>query len=143
MTWTKPRPFVDADMKPFYDGLKEHRFLIMQCQECGAYYWPAAYCRFHENENKPDMGDMKWVEASGRATVATFNIHYTAFNPAFKDDIPYVFAMVQLDEGPMFGSTIEEVEPTAVFVGMRCSVMYDDVDDLGMTLPRLRPLPTP
>lgn len=140
MAWKKPIPFVDADIKPFYDGLKEHKFKIMQCQTCDAFYWPAAYCRNHPN--KPNMSEMEWVEVSGLGTVATFNIHYTAFNPAFKDDVPYVFALVQLDEGPMFGSTIEQVDPIQVHVGMRCEVIFDDVEDLGMTLPRLRPVPT-
>jgi uncharacterized OB-fold protein len=140
VVWNKPIPFVDADIKPFYDGLKEHKFLLHQCQTCQAYYWPAAYCRNHANQ--PNMSEMKWVESSGLGTVATFNIHYTAFNPAFRDDVPYVFAMVQLDEGPMFGSTIEDVDPKDVSVGMRCAVMYDDIADLDMTLPRLRPAPS-
>jgi uncharacterized protein len=136
--WKKPVPYIDADIKPFYDGLKEHKFKIMRCTTCGAYYWPAAYCRNHAN--KPNMSEMEWVEVSGLGTVATFNIHYTAFNPAFKDDIPYVFALVQLDEGPMFGSTVENVSAESVHVGMRCRVIFDDVDDLQMTLPRLEPL---
>jgi uncharacterized OB-fold protein len=137
VAWTKPVPYVDADIEPFYDGLREHKFLLLQCQTCQTYYWPAAYCRNHPN--KPYMSEMQWVPTSGRGTVATFNIHYTAFNPAFKDDVPYVFAMVQLDEGPMFGSTIEECDPKDVFVGMSCEVIYDDQEELGFTLPRLRP----
>ncbi len=137
MPWNKPVPYVDADIKPFYDGLKEHKFLLFRCTKCGAWYWPAAYCRFHENE--PFMGEMAWTEASGRGTVATYNVSYTAFHPGFKDDIPFVFAMVQLEEGPMFGSTIEDCKPEDVYVGMPVEVCYDDVEDLGLTLPRLRP----
>lgn len=135
--WNKPVPFVDADIEPFYDGLREHRFLLFRCTTCGAWYWPAAYCRFHAN--KPFMEEMEWTEASGRGTVATFNIVYTAFHPGFRDEVPYVFAMVQLEEGPMFGTTIVGCQPEEVHVGMEVEVVYDDVEDLGLTLPRLRP----
>ena len=139
MPWNKlkPVPHVDQDIKPFYDGLKQHRFLLFRCTTCGAWYWPAAYCRLHPN--KPYMQEMEWTEASGRGTVATYNVHYTAFNPGFKDEVPYIFAMVQLDEGPMFGSTLEQCRPEDVYVGMPVEVCYEDVEELDLTLPRLRP----
>ena len=87
------------------------------------------------------MGEMEWASASGKGKVATFNIHYTAFNPAFKDDIPYAFALVQLAEGPMFGTSIVGCRPEEVYVGMDVEVCYDDdPEDLGLTLPRLRPV---
>jgi uncharacterized OB-fold protein len=136
--WNKPVPEIDADIKPFFDGLREHRFLLFRCTTCGAWYWPAAYCRFHPN--KPYMQEMEWTEASGRGTVATFNIMYTAFHPGFRDEVPFAFAMVQLDEGPMTGSTIVDCRPEEVYVGMPVEVVYDDVEELELTLPRFRPL---
>jgi uncharacterized OB-fold protein len=138
VAWNKPVPEIDADIKPFYDGLREHKFLLFRCTTCGAWYWPAAYCRFHPN--KPFMAEMEWTESSGRGTVATFNIIYTSFHPGFKDEVPFAFAMVQLDEGPMTGSTIVECRPEAVYVGMPVEVVYDDVEELGLTLPRFRPV---
>jgi uncharacterized protein len=137
MAWNKPLPDVDADIKPFFDGLREHKFKLFRCTTCGAWYWPAAYCRFHAN--KPFMQEMEWTEASGRGTVATFNIINTAFQPGFKDEVPFAFVMVQLDEGPMTGSTMVECRPEDVYVGMPVEVVYDDVDELDITFPRFRP----
>ena len=62
--FTKPLPNVDLDNQPFWDGLREHKFLLFKCTTCGAYYWPKAYCRFHDNE--PFMGNLEWAEASGK-----------------------------------------------------------------------------
>ena len=141
MAWNKfkPRPFVDADMKGFWDGLKEHKFKLFRCTTCGAWYWPAAYCRLHEN--KPFMEEMEWTESSGRGIVATFNIIRTAFNPGFRDEVPFAFCMVQMEEGPMFGSTMTECDPDKIYVGMPVEVCYEDVGELELTLPRLRPRP--
>jgi uncharacterized OB-fold protein len=85
------------------------------------------------------MEEMVWARASGRGTVAAYNVHYRAFVPEFKDDLPYVFALAQLEEGPMFGTTIQDVDPKNVYVGMPVRISYDDrVEDLGVVLPRFR-----
>ena len=57
MEYKKPLPKPDADMLPFWDAINKRDFKLFRCQECGAWYWPAAYCRFHEN--KPYLGSLK------------------------------------------------------------------------------------
>jgi hypothetical protein len=49
--FTKPLLNIDLDNQPFWEGLREHKFLLFRCMTCGAYYWPKAYCRFHDNES--------------------------------------------------------------------------------------------
>ncbi len=67
MAWNKPVPVIEKVMKPFWAGLKSHRFLLMKCDECGAWYWPATYCRNHRN--KPFFGSLSWTDASGHGKV--------------------------------------------------------------------------
>ena len=134
----RPIPALDPAMKPFLDGLKEHRFLLVRCTKCGAWYWPAAYCRFHENE--PYMGEMEWTEASGRGAVYTFNRHYTAFHPGFRDMVPFVYAMVKLDEGPLIGTNIVGCAPEEVEVGLPVEVQFSDIPGRDVTLPVFRPV---
>ena len=62
--WTKPRPNIDHDNAPFWDGLRRHKFLLWRCRTCGASYWPKAYCRNHDNE--PFAANMEWAETTGR-----------------------------------------------------------------------------
>ena len=135
--YKKPGPSLDDDIKPFWDACKEHKFKLFRCKVCGAWYFPVAFCRNHKN--KPFFGNMEWAEASGRGKVFAFNIHNVAFDPAFKDDIPYVYALVELEEGPIFGSNVIGCDPKEVKVGMPVGVVFEDVGE-EYTLPKFRPI---
>lgn len=136
-TWNKPLPSLDEDIEPFWHGLKRHEFLLFRCKKCGEWYWPAAFCRFHENE--PLFGNMEWTKASGKGKVFVFNIHYRAFHPSFSEDIPYVYALIELDEGPMFGTQIVGCPPEDVKIGMPVEVVYKDITE-EFTLPYFQPI---
>ena len=133
MTAQRPTPGYTEEMKPFWDAVSEKRFKLMRCQTCQEWYWPAAYCRHHSNE--PFFGNMRWEEASGKGTVFAFNIHRRAFHPAF--EAPYVYALIELEEGPMFGANIVDVPVEQVFVGMPVALKFEAYDDL--VLPQFRP----
>ncbi len=130
---SRPKPHMTEEMKPFWDAVSEKRFKLMRCQKCQEWYWPAAYCRKHENE--PFFGNMRWEEASGKGKVFAFNIHRRAFNPAF--DTPYVYALIELDEGPMFGANIVNVAVEDVSINMPVEVTFETYDDI--ILPQFAP----
>lgn len=134
--YNKPLPAPDMDMVPFWDGVKRHEFLLFRCKKCGAWYWPPAFCRNHDNE--PFFGNMEWTKASGKGKVFAFNIHYVAFEPSFKDDVPYVYSLIALDEGPMFGTNIVGCDPQEVKIGMPVEVVFEDITE-EWTLPKFRP----
>ncbi len=141
MSWNKPLPNVDLDIEPFWEGLKRHELLVFRCKRCAASYWPVAYCRSCPPE--PFYGNMEWAPASGKGTVFAFNVHRTAFHPAFNDDIPYVYALITLDEGPNFGTNVIGCAPEDVRIGMRVEVVYEDVEpDQGapFTLAKFKPI---
>ena len=135
--YKKPLPNVDHDIKPFWDALKEHKFKLFRCKECGAWYWPVACCQNHANQ--AFYGNMEWVEASGRGKVFAFNIHRIAFDPAFQDDIPYVYALIELEEGPIFGSNVIGIDADEVKIGMPVEVVYEDITE-AYTLPKFKPI---
>ena len=137
MQYVKPMPSLDPDIAPFWQAAKKHEFVLMRCKKCGAWYFPAAYCRFHDNE--PLFGNMEWTQASGKGKVFAFNITYRAFNPAFAKDIPYVFALIELDEGPIFGTNVIGCAPEAVKIGMPVEVVFDDISE-EFALPKFKPI---
>ena len=58
--------------------------------------------------------------------------------PAFEDDLPYVVAYVELEEGPLFctnivGCAIDDVEN-----GMEVEVTFDRIDG-ELSVPKFRP----
>ena len=59
-------------------------------------------------------------------------------NPAFNDDVPYLYAIVQLDEGPRIVTNVVDIDPEQAEIGMRLKVRFDDVTD-DVTLPKFAP----
>jgi len=135
-TYRKPLPNIDYDIKPFWDAVKRHEFRLFRCKVCGAWYFPVTCCLHHENE--PFFGNMEWAIASGRGKVFAFNIHYVAFDPVFAEDIPYVYALIELEEGPIIGSNIIGCPPEEVKIGMPVEVVFEDITE-EYTLPKFRP----
>lgn len=134
--YAKPLPNVDADSRPQWDGFKQRKLLLFRCRRCGAWYWPKSFCRVCENE--PFFGNLEWAEASGRGKVFVFNVHRTAFHPGFAKDVPYVYALVELEEGPLFGANVVGCDPEEVHIGMPVEIVYEDITP-EWTLPRFRP----
>ncbi len=135
--YERPWPNVDHDNEGFWEGLRNHRLLLWQCRQCGAWYWPRAFCQKHENE--PWAENIQLAEASGRGKVFAFNIHHWSFHPGFKDLIPYVYALVELEEGPLLSSMLVDIDPPAMKVGMRVEIVYEDHPNEGFTLPLFKP----
>jgi hypothetical protein len=57
----------------------------------------------------------------------------------FADDVPYVLAIIELDEGWRMTSNVINIDPKDVTVGMRVEVVFDDVTP-EFTLPKFQPV---
>ena len=64
-------------------------------------------------------GPVEWVEASGRGTVYSFTVIRQNYSRPFRDWIPYVVALVDLEEGPRVMTNIVGCEPDASASGWR------------------------
>ena len=71
---------------------------------------------------------MQPVPAKGTGTLYTYSTVYVNDLPPFKERLPYVAAIVELDEGPRLMTTIEGVEPGQLQVGMAVTAMFRPVD---------------
>lgn len=96
-------PSLTETTAPFWEGLERGELLVFQCRDCRTSYWPYAACR--ECENEPYLANMRWVAASGGARILSFNLHEVALSPNFP--APYVYALLELDEGPVIMGNIE------------------------------------
>lgn len=130
-------PNIDEEHKPFWNALRQHKFMLWTCKKCGARYWPVSFCRKHENDAL--FANMGWAEASGKGKVFVFNIHCVPFTAEFKDQVPYVYALVELEEGPLFSTNIVGCKPEDVKIGMPVEVVFDD-KPAGFTLPKFKPV---
>jgi hypothetical protein len=78
----------------YFDALLEGKVLGLKCNDCGAYTCPPkAVC---DNCNSRNL---EKAELSGKGRIMSFTTTYIA--PAGYDkEVPYVVAMVELEEGP-------------------------------------------
>ena len=129
--YDKPFPNPSEDSEIYWNGCKEHKFLIQKCKDCGAYNFPPGFCKNCMSMNS------EWVEASGKGRVFSWVIFHQAFHKAFKNDIPYAVAEIQLEEGPLILSNLVNCKPEEIKEGMEVEVVFDDADD-GFALPKFR-----
>ena len=136
--WKKSFPNVDHDNEAFFAGLKKHELLLWRCTKCKSWYWPVCYCRRCDNE--PFAGQMHWEKSSGRGKIFAFNRHHMAFHPAFQAEIPYIYALIELDEGPLISSTLvgDKLPKDVYDIGQRVEIVYEDHPNEDFTLPRFR-----
>jgi len=134
--YTKPLPTPDPVTAPFWESVKAHAMQIQRCASCGRFiFYPRAICPNCMSD------DLVWTPVSGRGVVHAFTIPHRHPNPAFGTDVPYVVALIELEEGARMLANLVDVAPTpeTLQVGMPVEVAYDDVTDT-VTLPRFRPI---
>jgi hypothetical protein len=81
-----------------------------------------------------------WQPASGRGKVFSYTIVHQAAHPDFADRIPYIAALVELEEGPRMVADILDVAPEDVSIGMPVRVRFVEVA-ARIKLPQFAPCP--
>jgi len=80
--------------------------------------------------------DSEWVEAKGKGKVYSWTVAVQQFHPAF--EVPYIVAIVELEEGVRIITNILECQPAELYVGMPVVVVFEDVTE-QITLPKFKP----
>ncbi len=131
--YKKPLPRIDEESKGFWEACQRHQLYVQQCRSCGALrYYPRALCPACLSS------DTQWVLSSGRGTVYTYTVTYQNQAPGFRDELPYVLAYVELEEGVRVLTNIVGCAVEDVRIGMPVEVTFDDVSS-AITLPKFKP----
>ena len=95
---------------------------------------------FYPREQCPTCfsSTLEWAPVSGRGRVYAYTIVSQPADRAFEGDAPYVYAIVQLDEGVRMPTNIIGIAPEDVQVDMPVTVVFDDVS-AEWTLPKFTP----
>ena len=114
-------PTIDAASAPYWAAARQGQLLISECAACGrVHHYPRPFCPFCWSE------DVRPVQASGAGTLYTYSTVYVNDLAPFKERLPYVAAIVELDEGPRM-TTNMTVPQEQLKVGMPVTVVFDDV----------------
>ena len=126
-------PVMDAESAPFWAGTKQHKLLIRHCNACGrSHFYPRHSCPHCWSDN------CEWRPSSGRGRIYSYTvIHHNDVLP-FKERLPYIVALIDLEEGVRVTTNIVEGTPEVMHVGMPVEVVYEHVSD-EVTLPQFRP----
>lgn len=129
----KPVPVADDVSRPFWDGCKAHKLLIQKCRDCGTpRFPPSAVCA------KCQSSETEWVEVSGRGTVYSWIVVvHPVPREVYGDEVPYVVALIDLEEGVRMVSNIVGCDPHAVTDGMPVEVTF--VAEGDTVLPKFQP----
>ena len=120
------RPSRDAaiDSQGYWDGLKFGQFLVQRCTGCGLLrHYPQPMC------SACHALTSEWVGVSGRATVRSWTVCHHAFLPSFKDALPYVLALAELEEGVRVNLPLVGLAADRLRVGLPIKLRIVTIDD--------------
>jgi uncharacterized OB-fold protein len=127
----RPLPWPNPTTQPFFDAAAQGRLDLQRCPRDGFFFYPRSRC--------PEClgDDWEWQTVSGRGEVVAVTVDRLGHDPALRADVPYVVAIVALEEGPRMPARIVECEEDALRVGLEVEACFETIDDV--TLVRFRP----
>jgi uncharacterized OB-fold protein len=130
----KPIPTPSVETRPYWSNLRERRLTLPKCNACGHFWFPpSVLCPNCHSD------DYSWADASGRGTVFSYVVFHRVYHPGFADEVPYVVAIIELEEGPRILSNVVGIEPDCVFCEMPVQVQYVDISS-ETTIPKFIPV---
>jgi uncharacterized OB-fold protein len=132
--YNKPLPYLDPESRPFWEGAKAHKLLLVQCRSCKTHRFPpTTFCA------KCSSDAYDWVEAKGTGKVFSWIVvRHPVPKEVYAAEVPYIVALIALDEGVRMTSNIIDCKPEDVTADMRVSVTFRDVTP-EITLPAFTP----
>lgn len=130
----KPSPVVQPWAQTFWDAAKQQRLVLQHCQDCDqTIHYPRIEC--------PHCGSQRldWRDSSGRGTVYSFTVVHSNAPSAFVADLPYVVAVIRLQEGVQMLSNIVQCDPAQLQCDQAVEVVFESLNET-FTLPKFRPL---
>ena len=130
----KPRPDLnDTAATPYWEAAARHELVMRCCDTCKMVFFPP-------RELCPGCwsSELSWQTMGGRGTVWTFTeVHVAFYDDTWADDVPYVVAVIELEEGPRLLANIVEPDIASLAIGDRVEAIFEDRSE-GVTLPVFR-----
>lgn len=131
-TPARPRPRIDTVSRGFWDNTRAGKLSVQKCDVCGHLHFPGSpVCPRCLSEVQ------SWTEVSGRGTLLSWVRFHRAYWDGFRAELPYLVALVGLEEGPMLMTNIVDAPPEGLTIGASVTAVFEQVDD-QLTLPKFR-----
>ena len=131
--YLKPIPAPDEVSKTFWQGCQREELLLQRCNDCGRFqFYPRPLCVNCMSRS------LEWVRSSGKGAVYSFTVTHQTTTPGFAQELPYVFAIVELTEGVRLTTNIVGCPPEQVYIGMPVVVVFEPISP-EISLPKFVP----
>jgi uncharacterized OB-fold protein len=119
------RPASSKDTRFFWDGVNAHELRIQKRAD-GTLQHPPVPALWLDGD-----AETEYQVASGKGTVFSFVVHHAPKVPG--RTLPFVIALVELEEGVRMLGELRNVDPATVEIGMPVRAMYIDfpANDVG------------
>ena len=111
----------DERTAEYFAGAARGELVLPRCDPCNRFVW-------YPEEKCPhcDARSFTWTRVSGRGRVFTWTVVRRAFLPAFEEMVPFVTALVSLEEDPAVRivSYIVDCEPEALAADLPVEAVF-------------------
>jgi uncharacterized OB-fold protein len=119
------RPFLPTTpaSDPYWSFLQQGELRVQKCTTCEQLvFYPRDIC--------PHCSGLEftWERLSGQGMVYSFTVIRRPLLPEFAAIAPYVYAIIEMEEGIRLASTIIDCPVEDVFVGMPVVAVYNEED---------------
>jgi uncharacterized OB-fold protein len=137
-----PLPDLDDERTAeYFAGAARGELVIPRCDACGRFCWyPEARCP------GCDGAAFTWTPVGGRGRIFTWAVVRRAFLPAFEEMVPFVTALVALDDDPAVRivTYVVDCDPDSIAPDQPVEVVFRElrfptVPDRSVTVPMFVP----
>ncbi len=120
----RPAPIPDAESAAFWAGTVDGTLLVQECSVCGQrqLYGRSLCTNCH-------AAALTWVPTNGMGTIYSRTIIRQNPSRSFRPMIPFVVALIDLDDGPRLMSNVIGTPAEDVHIGDRVRVLFEKVSD--------------
>ena len=114
--------------RPFWDAAAHGRLAIQRCADCRHYnHPPRPTCDACLSTN------LNFEDVSGLGAIWSFTVMHQKSVAGFEDAVPYLTALVELDEQPLLllVTNLPGANPATLEVGDRVHVVFEPMDPLS------------
>ncbi len=117
------------ETQAYWDACRDGRLTFQRCRDCGrAQFYPRAICSHCQS------AQLRVEVSAGKGRVYSFTVVCRAPSAAFKPRVPYVLALIDLDEGFRMMANVLGCDPRSVTIGAPVQVVFETVG--GQRLPQ-------
>lgn len=108
----------------FWSYCRRRELRFQRCEGCGVWrFLPRYMCA------QCGSPEFTWSESRGRGVLYTWTVIHQAMHPAFAQDVPYVAAVVELEEGVRLATRLTACDPGDLRLGLPVRLAFRDLGE--------------